>query len=62
MKRTDFLKRLVSVAIFGQMPLNVLETKRKIYLLQCFVAGFRHYKGMEILSEMEVNDFIELKR
>lgn len=62
MKRTDFLKRLVGVAIFGQMPLSVLETKRKIYLLQCFVAGFRHYKGMELLSEMEVNDFIELRR
>lgn len=62
MKRIDFLKRLIGVAIFGQMPLNVLETKRKIYLLQTFVAGFRHYKGMELLSEMEVNDFIELRR
>ncbi len=62
MKRADFLSRLIGVATIGQMPLSVLIAKRKIYLLQCFVAGFRHYKGMELLREMEVNDFLELRR
>jgi len=62
MKRIDFLKRMISVAGFGLLPLNILLTKRKVYLLQCFVAGFRHYKGMELLNEMEENDFIELRR
>ena len=62
MKRIDFLKRMMAVAGFGMLPLNMLITKRKVYLLQCFVAGFRHYKGMEFLNEMEENDFIELRR
>jgi len=62
MNRIDFLKRLVGVIGLGNMPLSLLLTKRKVYLLQCFVAGFRHYKGMELLNEMEVNDFVELRR
>lgn len=62
MKRSDFLQRLIGVATLGKIPVSVLYTKRKIYLLQCFVAGFRHYRGMELLGEMEVNDFVELKR
>lgn len=62
MKRSDFLQRLISVAIFGKLPISTLITKRKVYLLQCFVAGFRHYRGMELLNEMEVNDLIELRR
>jgi len=62
MKRADFLQRLIGVAIFGKLPISTLITKRKVYLLQCFVAGFRHYKGMELLEEMEVNDLLELSR
>lgn len=62
MKRADFLQRLISVAIFGKLPISALITKRKVYLLQCFVAGFKHYRGMELLNEMEVNDLIELRR
>lgn len=62
MKRIDFLKRLITVGFLGKFPASVLYKKRKIYLLQCFVAGFRFYKGMELLNEMEVNDFIELRR
>ena len=62
MNRIGFLKRMIGVVGFGMLPLNVLLTKRKVYLLQCFVAGFRHYKGMEFLPEMEENDFIELRR
>ena len=52
MKRSDFLQRLISVAIFGKLPISTLITKRKVYLLQCFVAGFKHYRGMELLNEM----------
>ncbi|MBX7204226.1 MAG: HIRAN domain-containing protein [Bacteroidia bacterium] len=62
MNRIDFLKRLVGVAGLGVLPVSALLAKRKVYLLQCFVAGFRHYKGMELLEKMEVNDFIELRR
>lgn len=62
MNRSDFLQRLIGLGLFGKLPVSVLYTKRKVYLLQCFVAGFRHYKGMELLNEMEVNDFVELRR
>ena len=33
MKRADFLQRLISVAIFGKLPISALITKRKVYLL-----------------------------
>ena len=62
MNRIDFLKRLIGVIGLGQVPLSVLLPKRKIFLLQAFVAGFRFYNGMKLLNEMEVNDYIELKR
>lgn len=62
MKRSDFLQRLIAIAGFGSFNLQTLIPKRKIYLQQFFVAGFRHYKGMEMLPHMEVNDLIELRR
>lgn len=62
MNRSDFLQRLVAIAGFGTFNLQTLIPKRKIYLQQFFVAGFRHYKGMELLPYMEVNDILELRR
>lgn len=62
MKRSDFLQRLIAIAGFGSFSPQSLIAKRKIYLLQFFVAGFRHYKGMELLQYMEVNDLLELRR
>ena len=62
MKRADFLQRLFLVAGFGSFEISTLKPKRKIYLQQFFVAGFRHYAGMQLLPEMEVNDFLELRR
>jgi hypothetical protein len=62
MKRSDFLQRLVAISGFGSFNLQTLIPKRKIYLQQFFVAGFRHYKGMELLQSMEENDLLELRR
>lgn len=62
MKRSDFLQRLIAIAGFGSFSPQSLISKRKIYLLQFFIAGFRHYKGMELLPFMEVNDLLELRR
>lgn len=62
MKRSDFLQRLVALAGFGSFTLQTLIPKRKLYLQQFFVAGFRHYKGMELLDYMRVNDLLELRR
>lgn len=62
MNRSHFLQRLVAIGGYGSFKLQALVPKRKVYLLQFFVAGFRHYKGMEILPHMEVNDLLELRR
>ena len=62
MKRSDFSQRLIGVVIFGKLPFSELILKRKVYLLHCFVAGFWYYRGMDLLNEMEVNDFLELRR
>ena len=62
MKRSDFLKRLIGVAGLGTFNLQAIIPKRKTYLQQFFVAGFRHYKGMELLGLMQTNDLLELRR
>lgn len=62
MKRSDFLQRLIAIAGYGSFNLQSLIPKRKIYLQQFFVAGFRHYKGMDMLPYMQVNDLLELRR
>ncbi len=62
MRRSDFLQRIIGVAGFGSFNLQTLIPKRKIYLQQFFVAGFRHYKGMELLPYMNNNDLLELRR
>lgn len=62
MKRIEFLQRVLPIAGFGSFNLKTLLQKRKIYLHQFFVAGFRHYKGMELLPHMQVNDLLELRR
>lgn len=62
MKRSDFLQRLIAIAGFGTFNVQALIPRRKIYLQQFFVAGFRHYKGMELLPYMQVGDLLELRR
>lgn len=44
------------------MPANIVKNYRKFYLLQFFVAGFRYYKGMELLGQMNEGDQLELVR
>lgn len=62
MKRSDFLQRLIAIAGFGTFNVQTLIPKRKIFLQQFFVAGFRHYKGLELLPYMQVGDLLELRR
>jgi hypothetical protein len=62
MNRVQFLQRLIGVVGVGQISIKDLLPKRKIFLLQCFVAGFRFYKGMGLLEAMKSNDYVELRR
>lgn len=62
MHRSDFLKRVIAITGLGTFSLQALIPKQKIFLQQFFVAGFRFYKGMELLPYMQVNDLLELRR
>jgi len=62
MHRSAFLKKLIASVVIGKLPLSITKEFRKIYLLQCFVAGFRHYEGMQLLSGMKEGNLLELVR
>lgn len=62
MDRSSFLKKLLGSIAIGKLPVSVTRDFRKIYLLQCFVAGFRHYEGMQLLGQMKPGDLLELVR
>lgn len=52
----------MAIGAFSFLPTNALQHYQKFYLLQCFVAGFRYYKGMELLAEIKEGDMLELVR
>lgn len=62
MNRSGFLKQLIASIAIGKLPISLTKDFRKIYLLQCFVAGFRHYEGMKLLDSMKEGDLLELVR
>lgn len=62
MNRSGFLKQLIASIAIGKLPVSITKDFRKIYLLQCFVAGFRHYEGMNLLGSMKEGDLLELVR
>lgn len=62
MNRSGFLKQLIASIAIGRLPVSVTKDFRKIYLLQCFVAGFRYYEGMQMLDTMKEGDLLELVR
>lgn len=62
MNRSLFLKQLIASVAIGRLPVSLTKNFRKIYLMQCFVAGFRHYDGMQLLDSMKEGDLLELVR
>ena len=62
MNRSSFLTKLIASVALGKLPVSLTKDFRKIYLLQCFVAGFRHYEGMNMLHKMKEGDLLELVR
>jgi len=62
MVRKTFLKNLLAVSSIGILPDLPLKHYHKLYLLQCFVAGFKFYDGPTLLSNMQEGDQLELVR
>jgi len=62
MKRSQFIKNLLALGGLKLLPNNLVTSFTKFYLLQFFVAGFRFYKGMELLAYMQEGDLLELVR
>jgi hypothetical protein len=62
MKRTEFLKKIIGLFGVGVIPAALLKQYKKLYLLQCFVRGFRFYKGPSLLQEMKEGALLELVR
>jgi hypothetical protein len=62
MNRLTFLKNILALGGSALLPIGLVKNYRKFYLLQCFVAGFRFYKGMELLDQMQEGDMLELVR
>jgi HIRAN domain len=62
MNRSAFLKKLLASIAIGKLPVSETKDFRKIYLLQCFLAGFRYYEGMRLLNEMKEGDLLALVR
>lgn len=62
MNRSNFLKQLIASIAIDKLQVSLTKDFRKIYLLQCFVAGFRHYEGMKLLDSMKEGDLLELVR
>lgn len=62
MNRYGFIKQLIASIAIGKLPVSITKDFRKLYLLQCFVAGFRHYERMDLLESMKEHDLQELVR
>lgn len=62
MKRFQFIKGLIAATVVSALPRQKSTVYQKIYLLQCFVAGFRYYTGKNILSKFRIGDMLTMKR
>lgn len=62
MNRSNFIKGLLALGGIAVLPTNIVKNYRKFYLLQFFVAGFRFYRGMQLLGQMNEGDQLELVR
>ncbi len=62
MNRTTFIKNILALGGLAFIPKQFIKEYKKFYLLQCFVAGFRFGKGMDLLENMKEGDMLELVR
>lgn len=62
MNRTTFIKNLIGLFGVGALPKALVKQYQKVYLLQCFVRGFRFHQGPKLLEQMTVGQLLELQR
>lgn len=61
MNRGSFIRNMFALGVGVQLP-GKLRNYKKVYLLECFVAGFQFYNGPQLLSNMQTGDLLELRR
>lgn len=64
MKRIEFIKNILALGglSFLSGKSITIAHYQKYYLLQCFVRGFRFYKGISLLHSMKEGDLLQLVR
>ena len=61
MNRYSFIRNVFALGIGSRIP-GKLHSYKKVYLLECFVAGFQYYAGPGRLENMHKGDLLELRR
>jgi len=62
MDRSDFLKNIIGLFGLAVLPPLAVKQYQKLYLLQCFVRGFKFYDGPQLLNNMKEGSMLELVR
>jgi len=62
MKRSTFIKNLIGLYGLAKLPVEMVRQYQKIYLLQCFVRGFRFYDGPKLIRQINESGLLELVR
>ncbi len=62
MNRISFIRNVAALAFGTALPTRLARSYQKIYLSQCFVAGFQFSGGPERLAYMSNGDLLDLRR
>jgi len=62
MNRRKFIEALTGMCGAAVIPANIFRRERKVYLLRCFVRGFRFYDGEKLLPRMRQGEALHLMR
>lgn len=62
MNRSEFLKNIIGLFGVAVLPPLAFKNYQKIYLLQCFIRGFKYSAGPRLLDVMSEGSLLELVR
>ena len=62
MNRKGFISNLLGLGGLFLVPKQWAKSQKKVWLLECYVAGFKYYEGLQLLSSMKPDDLLELVR